>query len=180
MKIQFLLPNNSFIKLYKIEPYKFIIFKCSKNSFFFKLTNSIKFQKIKNKILFFTKKLSLNIFLSLRALCSKFISSFNLVKNNFCKKLFLHGLGFKILSIVQNKFIDLKIGYSHFVRVAMPIKPCLTLHVNRNMIVIEGFSKDKVGNFANKIKSFRIPDSYKGKGIWYKKEIKNLKEIKKT
>jgi ribosomal protein L6P/L9E len=40
--------------------------------------------------------------------------------------------------------------------------------------------KVKVGNFANKIKSYRLPDSYKGKGIWYKNEVKILKEVKKT
>ena len=48
------------------------------------------------------------------------------------------------------------------------------------MLVIEGKSKSKVGNFANKIKKFRLPDIYKGKGIWYKNEVKIFKEIKKT
>ena len=45
---------------------------------------------------------------------------------------------------------------------------------------LEGFDPVAVGNFATKIKSLKFPDTYKGKGFWYKNEVKVLKEIKKT
>jgi large subunit ribosomal protein L6 len=165
MKIKILVPKNLNIKLYKITKSNFIIFEFLKNSFFFKLNSNIQFSKTQNKLNFTTQNPSLNTFLSLQALSLKILSFFTKKKRFFCKKILLHGLGFKIVSLQQNKFIELKIGYSHFVKISIPTKANLTLYVNKNMIIIEGLQKDKVGNFANKIKSFRIPDNYKGKGI---------------
>lgn len=165
MKVKILVPKNLNIKFYKIVKYNFVIFEFLKNSFFFKLNQNIQFSKIQNKLFFSIQNLSLNAFLSLQALSSKILSFFNKKKRIFCKKILLQGLGFKIVSLIQNKFLELKIGYSHFVKILIPAKADLTLYSNKNMIIIEGFQKDKVGNFANKIKSFRIPDNYKGKGI---------------
>ena len=45
---------------------------------------------------------------------------------------------------------------------------------------VEGFDKVTVGNFVNKIRNLKFPDSYKGKGFWYKNEVIKLKEINKT
>jgi large subunit ribosomal protein L6 len=165
MKIKILVPKNLNIKLYKIIKHHFVIFEFLKSSFFFKLNQNIQFIKIQNKLFFNLNKVSLNAFLSLQALSLKILSFFNKKKRIFCKKILLQGLGFKIVSMVQNKFLELKIGYSHFVKIFIPAKANLTLYSNKNMIIIEGLQKDKVGNFANKIKSFRIPDNYKGKGI---------------
>ena len=163
MKIKLASPNFLQIKLYKIISHTFIIFECFKDRFFFKLNSNIKFIKKQNKMFFIAKKFSLYTLFSLRALYSKIF--FFKKKKSFCKKLFLQGLGFKIISLVQNQYLELKIGFSHHVKIFIPSKNNLTLHINKNMIVVEGFEKDKVGNFANKIKSFRIPDNYKGKGI---------------
>lgn len=165
MKIKFLVPKHLKIKLYKISKFNFIIFEFLKSSFFFKLNSNIQFIKIQNKLYFTVKTPTLNTFLSLQALSLKIFSFFNKKKRFFCKKILLQGLGFKIVSMEQNKFIELKIGYSHFVKIFIPVIAELTLYSNKNMIIIEGLQKDRVGNFANKIKSFRIPDNYKGKGI---------------
>jgi ribosomal protein L6P/L9E len=45
---------------------------------------------------------------------------------------------------------------------------------------VEGFEAYKVGNFLKKLRNLKAPDIYKGKGFWYKNEIKIFKEIKKT
>jgi ribosomal protein L6P/L9E len=52
--------------------------------------------------------------------------------------------------------------------------------VNKNILTFEGFDPVAVGNFANKVRSLKFPDVYKGKGFWYKNEVRSLKEIKKT
>jgi len=52
--------------------------------------------------------------------------------------------------------------------------------LDKNTLTIEGVDKVKVGNFVNKIRNLKLPDSYKGKGFWYKNEVIKLKEINKT
>ena len=164
MKLKITSPFFFNIKFYYILNNTFIIFEFFKSRFFFKLSQNIKLIKKQKKIFFVAKKIALVTLFSLKALYLK-ISFFFKSSRLFYKKLFLKGLGFKIISFSQNLFIELKIGYSHFVKIFIPSKNQLTLHINKSMIIIEGPFKDKVGNFANRIKSFRIPDSYKGKGI---------------
>ena len=164
MKLKITSPFFFNIKFYYILNNTFIIFEFFKSRFFLKLSQNIKLIKKQKKIFFVAKKIALVTLFSLKALYLK-ISFFFKSSRLFYKKLFLKGLGFKIISFSQNLFIELKIGYSHFVKIFIPSKNQLTLHINKSMIIIEGPFKDKVGNFANRIKSFRIPDSYKGKGI---------------
>lgn len=165
MKLKFLSPLSLQIKLYKISLNTFIIFDSLKSRFFLKLSQNTKFIKKNQTFFFITKKFSYYTLLNLKAFYLKLSTLLKPKARLFCKKLFLQGLGFKFITLVQNEFIELKIGYSHFVKIFIPVRSNLTLYINKNMIVIEGFQKDKVGNFANKIKSFRIPDNYKGKGI---------------
>lgn len=181
LKMQIKIPSPVLLqkKLYHIASRTFIIFDSLKFRFFLKLPPNTIFIKKCNKYYFISKNFSFFTLINLKAFRLKLSFLFKSKKPFFCKKLFLQGLGFKVISLVQNTFIELKIGYSHYVKISLRLKN-LTLFVNKNMIVIEGYEKDKVGNFANRIKSFRIPDNYKGKGIWYKKEIKTLKKIKKN
>ena len=62
----------------------------------------------------------------------------------------------------------------------IPVKYLMVFLIKKNRISIEGFNRSLVGSFAEKIKKFCFPDSYTGKGFWYKNEFKNLKQIKKT
>ncbi len=168
------------IRFYKILGYTFLIFESLTSNFFFKLFGNMQIAKFSTYFLFSFTKFSLYTTINIRNLYYHFRSLEQNKQRSFYKKLLLKGLGFKIISFIQNEFIELKIGFSHNVKIKIPKKSNLNIYINKNMIVIEGFLKYKVGNFANKIKSFRLPDSYKGKGIWYKKEVKFLKEIKKT
>ena len=90
----------------------------------------------------------LSTLLSLRALYFKIASLLKKQKHFFCKKVFLQGLGFKINLVTQNGFIELKIGYSHSVKIFIPIKDNLSLHTNKNMIVVKGSKKRQSRQFC--------------------------------
>lgn len=95
------------------------------------------------------------------------------------KKLNLKGLGFKSSFDNSTKVLELKLGFSHLINISVNLKD-LSLSVNKTKIVVEGFDKAEVGNFAHKIHTLKPADVYKGKGFWYKNEIKTFKEVKKT
>ncbi len=178
MKIKLNTYNPLKISFYTIASYHFIIITYLNGDYFLKLPSKTQVIKKKNLFYFISNKFTLRTLLILRSVSLKILNLFKKKNKLFCKKLLLKGLGFRVISIVQNQFLELKIGFSHFVKILIPKD--IKLYNNKNMILIEGEFKDKVGNFANKIKSFRMPDSYKGKGIWYKNEIKVLKEVKKS
>ena len=92
--------------------------------------------------------------------------------------LFLKGLGFKASFSEEKNILLLKLGYSHISSVVIPTERIL-VKVNKNSIIVEGFDPVEVGNFAGGIRRLKFPDIYKGKGIWYKNEVKTLKELKK-
>lgn len=100
------------------------------------------------------------------------------IENSAKKKLTLKGLGLKANLSSDFKSLDFKLGYSHLISLEIP-KKGLYVSVQKNVICIEGVDPVEVGNFANKIRSLKVPDSYKGKGFWYKYEEENLKEVKK-
>ena len=97
------------------------------------------------------------------------------------KKLFFKGLGFKFkYSTVEKNKLELKLGYSHRTTILIPTKQIQVFLIKKNRIAVEGFNYNMVGNFAHKLRMLRFPDSYNGKGFWYKNETKILKPIKKT
>ena len=101
------------------------------------------------------------------------------VEKSFKKQLVLKGLGFKADMSEDKKKLELKLGFSSVISVPIPTHE-VKVNVNKNTLSLEGFDPVAVGNFATKIKSLKFPDTYKGKGFWYKNEVKVLKEIKKT
>jgi large subunit ribosomal protein L6 len=82
----------------------------------------------------------------------------------FVKELELQGVGYR--ADVSGKNLNLNVGYSHPVEVAVP--DGLKVSVDRNVIVrIEGIDRQQVGQFAANVRSVRPPEPYKGKGIRY-------------
>lgn len=167
------------IKIYKTKPCDFLIFDISKSIYFFKLVSFIKFFKKEKNYYFLTNKVSYFTLFNLKAFFLK-LKNLKTTSKLFLKKLYLQGLGYKIIECDQNKYIKLKLGHSHYVTISMFLNSDLRAYTHNNSIVIEGSDKVQVGNFASKIRSFKTPDIYKGKGIWYKKEFKVLKKIKKN
>lgn len=97
----------------------------------------------------------------------------------FRKQLLLKGLGFKGNISEDGLLLELKLGFSHLIKVATNL-PELKMSMNTTLLTVEGFEAYKVGNFLKKIRNLKTPDAYKGKGFWYKNEVKVFKEIKKT
>lgn len=89
------------------------------------------------------------------------------VKEHFKRELEFSGTGYRV-AVTGNEII-LNMGYSHEVR--LPISEGLKVTTVKNNITIEGIEKDKVGEFAAKVRAVRPPEVYKGKGIKYKDEF---------
>ena len=90
------------------------------------------------------------------------------VDEGFKKKLELVGIGYR--AELKGKNLVLMLGFSHPTVFCPPDN--ITIEVpNPNTVVINGISKDLVGLVASKIRSFRLPEPYKGKGIKYENEV---------
>lgn len=80
------------------------------------------------------------------------------------KRLEMIGVGYR--AAVQGELLDLQLGFSHPTK--LPIPKGLTVKVDKNtQIIISGFDKHLVGQFAANIRSKRPPEPYQGKGIRY-------------
>jgi large subunit ribosomal protein L6 len=86
------------------------------------------------------------------------------VAQGFQKKLEIVGVGYR--AEMKGKSLQLNVGYSHSILIRVPD----TIHIScptNNEIIVEGVDKELVGLIAAKIRSFRKPEPYKGKGIRY-------------
>ena len=98
------------------------------------------------------------------------------VTRGYEKKLELVGVGFR--AQVQGKNLNLTLGFSHPVNVAIP--EGITIETpSQTEIVVKGIDRQKVGQVAAEIRGIRPPEPYKGKGVRYAKEKITLKEGKK-
>jgi large subunit ribosomal protein L6 len=99
------------------------------------------------------------------------------VNSGFKKELEIIGIGYK--AKINNNIIELSLGYSHLIKYKIPEN--INVVVNNNTkISVSGFDKQLVGEVAAKIRRFKKPDSFKGKGIRYSGEYIRIKEGKKT
>lgn len=86
------------------------------------------------------------------------------VTEGFKKELEVNGVGYRVQK--QGKDLVMNLGFSH--QVVMSEEEGITIDVpNANSIVISGADKQKVGQFAAKVREKRPPEPYKGKGIKY-------------
>ncbi|NLJ95174.1 MAG: 50S ribosomal protein L6 [Clostridiaceae bacterium] len=93
----------------------------------------------------------------------------------FSKTLEINGVGYRVQQ--QGNKLVMNLGLSHPTEIEAP--EGITFEVDgQNKIVVKGADKQLVGEIAAKIRSKRIPDAYKGKGIKYDYEILRLKEGK--
>ena len=99
------------------------------------------------------------------------------VTKGYEKKLELVGVGFR--AQVQGKTLNLTLGFSHPVMFQAPEGITITVPVQTE-ILVAGADKQRVGEVAAKIRAFRPPEPYKGKGVRYSGEKITLKEAKKA
>ena len=98
------------------------------------------------------------------------------INQGYSKTLELTGVGFR--AAVKGNSLNLQIGYSHDVN--YPIPEGVKILVEKQTIIkISGSDKQLVGSVASKIKSFKLTEPYKGKGIKEQGEYILRKEGKK-
>jgi len=97
------------------------------------------------------------------------------VNEGFRKNLEINGVGYRALK--QGDQLVLNVGYSHQVIMAPP--EGVTVEVpSPGKIIISGYDKQRVGQFAAEVREKRPPEPYKGKGIKYAAEVIRRKEGK--
>ena len=89
------------------------------------------------------------------------------VTDGFTKSLIFNGVGYK--AAVSGNKLTLNLGYSHPIVYELP--QGVEAKVDKTNIHLSGISKELVGFAAAKIRSFREPEPYKGKGIRYSDEV---------
>lgn len=98
------------------------------------------------------------------------------VSEGFSRKLMLQGVGYR--AQVQGTTLKLSLGFSH--DVDFPVPEGINVECpSQTEIVITGIDKQKVGQVASEIRSYRPPEPYKGKGVRYDGEYVFRKEGKK-
>ncbi len=110
---------------------------------------------------------------STRAHLANFVKG---VSTGFERKLELVGVGYR--AAAQGKSLNLTLGFSH--PVVYPAPEGITIETpSQTEILIKGNDRQKVGQVAADIRSYRPPEPYKGKGVRYSGEKIELKEAKK-
>ena len=98
------------------------------------------------------------------------------VTNGFSKTLELNGTGYR--ASVSGTKLKLELGYSHDINFDIPDDIKIECP-KQNLIKLTSINKEKLGAAAAKIRSFRKPEPFKGKGIKYSNEFIFRKEGKK-
>ena len=110
---------------------------------------------------------------TMRALANNLVTG---VSQGFEKKLELVGVGYRAQA--KGKVLNLTLGFSHPVDFDVP--EGITIETpSQTEIVIKGADKQQVGQVAAKIRAYRPPEPYKGKGVRYADEHIVRKEAKK-
>ena len=111
---------------------------------------------------------------TVRAILANMITG---VTDGFQRKLELVGVGYR--AAMQGKDLNLSLGFSHPVLFNAP--EGITIETpSQTEILVKGSDKQRVGEVAAKIRGFRPPEPYKGKGVRYSGEKIIMKEAKKA
>lgn len=110
-----------------------------------------------------------------RALINNMVTG---VTTGFEKKLQIEGVGYN--SRLEGNNLHLNLGYSH--PIVMEIPKGIEVEVSRkgDEIIIKGYDKQLLGQFAANIREWREPEPYKGKGIRYSTETVRRKAGKRA
>lgn len=98
------------------------------------------------------------------------------VVDGYERKLQLVGVGYRAKA--QGKILNLSLGYSHPIVFEVPSQLNVSTP-SQTEIILTGIDKQQIGQVAAKIRSFRSPEPYKGKGVRYFGEKIIIKEVKK-
>ncbi|MCQ2228964.1 MAG: 50S ribosomal protein L6 [Bacteroidales bacterium] len=104
-----------------------------------------------------------------RALISNMVVG---VSTGYTQKLELVGVGYRATS--TNQILELALGYSHTIQMQLPAEvkvEAVTDRKSNPIITLECADKQLLGQVCAKIRSFRAPEPYKGKGIRFVGEV---------
>ena len=116
-----------------------------------------------------TDKLAHSLYGTYRALIANMVKG---VSEGFTKEMELVGVGYRAVN--QGQKLDLSLGFSHNIILELPaeIKVETTMEKGKNPTVkLSSYDKELLGKVCAKIRSFRKPEPYKGKGIKFVGEI---------
>ena len=88
------------------------------------------------------------------------------VTTGFTRTLEINGVGYK--AELKGPKLVLSLGYSH--PIEFPLPEGIAAKVDKNQLILTGIDRQALGQAASKIRSFRPPEPYKGKGIKYIEE----------
>jgi len=155
-----------------IAPDNTVIVKGPKGQLSYKFHPNVSITKKENQIIVERKsedQFSRAVHGTTRALLNNMVKG---VTEGFTEELEIVGIGYR--AAVKGNNLELTLGYSHPVIYPIPKDVQITVEGNTN-IKITGIDKQRVGQVAAEIRSFKEPDPYKGKGIRYKGEVIKLK-----
>jgi large subunit ribosomal protein L6 len=88
------------------------------------------------------------------------------VTQGFSRQLEINGVGYK--AEIKGTKIVLSLGFSHPIEYTLP--EGITAKTDKNLLILSGIDRQALGAATAKIRSFRPPEPYKGKGIKYVEE----------
>lgn len=147
-----------------VDPTNTVVVKGPKNSIKINLKPNISV-KLENKKIVLTRnddsKETRSLHGMYRALLQNAVMG---VTQGFTKGLELHGVGYR--ASVQGKKLELSLGFSH--PISFDIPEGIEIKVEKQTaLAVTGPSRELVGQVAAKIRSFRPPEPYLGKGVRY-------------
>ena len=103
-----------------------------------------------------------------RALIANMIEG---VSTGYKKQLEFHGVGYR--AVAKGQILEMVVGFSHPIHMEIPVEVKLVAETQKGkppVVTLESHDKQLLGHVAAKIRSFRTPEPYKGKGIRYTDE----------
>ncbi len=94
------------------------------------------------------------------------------VSEGYKKSLELVGVGYRVSN--QGQVLELALGYTHNIFLSLPSEIKVETKTERNqnpLIILESADKQLIGQVCAKIRSFRKPEPYKGKGVKFQGEV---------
>ena len=94
------------------------------------------------------------------------------VSEGYKKTMELVGVGYRVSN--QGNIVELSLGYTHPIYIQLPAEVKVETKSERNqnpIITLESADKQLLGQICAKIRSFRMPEPYKGKGILFQGEV---------
>ncbi|WP_185864848.1 50S ribosomal protein L6 [Blattabacterium cuenoti] len=126
---------------------------------------------IKDNYLYISRKNNDKISKSIHGLYRVLINNMIIgVTLGFIKELELVGVGYRAEYFLSNRILNMNLGFSHDIMIQVPQEIELNIKSKKGkntILILKSYNKQLLGIFSAKIRSFRVPEPYKGKGIRY-------------